>query len=634
MINIQNISIRKRLMFIFAIWIIIFIGLGIYVLKEMSNLSSISRDICNQPMQVSNAATEVRVDIIKMQKNMKDLILSRDWEEEQKQLDILKSIRRSILDNLDIIKNQTRLDSVSQMEEEIRGNFIEWNSRMEYTISLFDSGNKGQALQILQNELLTYSNRCEELMISISQAEIGKANELLKDAQNIEATQRRLLTTAIALISLIMFIVFIVMINSVLSPITKLKNVMDSNINTGKLLTVDIDGNNEITDMSRYYNSMIDKLKKLFWAKDCKNLLNQEMSGYIILEELSQRIINFLCRKLDAAKGVFYILDRESNLLKLKATFAFNEKDKLSSCLSIGEGIVGQVALEKKAILLKDIKKEQETISTAIISEAPLALYAFPLIYEGELYGVIELASLKLFTKEELEFLNVVSENIAISINSAMQNEQIKYLRQESEDARKAAYMKAEELNEANRIMEKQQAALQQQTVELQHQAEELQKTNQVLEEQRRQLENQTTLLDIQNKKLEVSGRELIKRSEELEVINKYKSEFLANMSHELRTPLNSIILLSRLLLDKGKERLILADRQKIKIINQSGLELLRLINDILDLSKIESGMMNIEKQPFHSSYLTKEIGELFGSMAKEKGLELFIQDDLNEGLY
>lgn len=648
MINIQNISVKRRLMLVLTVWIIIFISFGIYVLGKMNDLSLISKNIYNQPMQVSNAATEVRVDTIKIQRSMRDLLLSDSKSDEQSQLKEMQSLQNEIVDNLDIIKNQTRLSSVSEMAKEAREDLIEYKSEREKVIAIFDKGNKSQALDIVQNKLSDYVNRSESLMIKIGQTEVGRANELLNDAKDIEDAQRSFLIASIGIISFIMFAVFVSVINSILRPINKLKDTMDNNINTGELLTIEIEGNNEIAEMSKYYNSMIDKLIKLFWAKDNENLLNQEISGYVSIEELSQRIINFLCRKFDAGKGVFYIFDNESDLLKLKAAYAFTEKDRLLETLSIGEGIVGQAAAEKKAILLNNIKKEQETISTAIINEAPVSSYAFPLIYEDKLYGVIELASLKFFSKEELEFLDEVSENIAIGIYSAMQNQRIKYLLKESEDAREAANKKAEELNEANAIMEKQHVVLQQQTEELQQtnteleeqqqilqqQAEELQQTNQILEEQQRQLEEQTRLLDAQNRNLEESKLELSKRSEELEVTNKYKSEFLANMSHELRTPLNSIILLSRLLLDKGKDRLILQDQQKINIINESGQELLRLINDILDLSKVESGMMKLEKQWFNSSKLAHEIEDMFGGMAKEKGLELSIEDNLKAKLY
>ena len=648
MISIQNLSIRKRLMTILAVWIIIFLGLGIYVLRQMSNLGSITRDIYDQPMLVSNAAIEVRVDMLKIQRSMRDMLLVKSVEEQQKNLELQDSLQKSIMDNLDIIKKQTDIDRVLEMEEETRKTLQQWAEDRTNVVELMEKGNNELASDIVLNKLVTYVNNCENLMVEINNVEVNRASNLLIAAKEIEASQRNALIIVIGLSSLIMFMVFVGVINSILKPITKLKNAMNNNINTGKLFMVDIDGENEIADMSRYYNVMIDKLIKLFWLKDSESLLNQELTGYITIDELSQRIINFLCRKLHAGKGVFYIYDIDRNVLKLKSAFAFTKQDKLSEELSMGEGIVGQVALERKAILLNNISREQEVISTAIISEAPLNAYAFPLIHEGVFYGVIEIASLKLFNNEQLEFLNESSENIAISLYSAIQNERIKNLLKESEEAREAANEKSEEINKANVIMQHQQMVLQQQTEELQQtnaeleeqqqllqqQAVELQQTNNILEEQQSQLEEQTRLLDIQNRRLEVSKSEISKRSEELEVINKYKSEFLANMSHELRTPLNAIILLSKLLHEKGIEKLKLKDLEKIKFINESGQELLRLINDVLDLSKIESGMVIIEKQSFHSSRLTNEIRDMFDSLAKEKGLELHIKDNVNRQLY
>ena len=379
----------------------------------------------------------------------------------------------------------------------------------------------------------------------------------------------------------------------------------------------------------------------MLWIRDNKDLLNQSLSGYYTKEELAQNTMNVLCRAVSGGRGVFYIYDTQSNLLSLTAAYAFHESDKLASTLSLGEGIVGQVALERKPILLRNVKSEKEIVYTSIVSQAPINSYVFPIIYEHQLYGVIEIASLETFDETKLEYLEEASKIIAVSLYSATQNAKIIELLNVSEDARKEINKKAEELENVNEILYSQQKILQDQAEELQQtnaeleeqqqllqqQSEELRISNLQLEEQQLLLRQQTMMLNNQNAKLE-------EVKSDLELSNKYKSEFVANMSHELRTPLNSIILLSRLVLGSKKENLSASVKEKINIIHHSGKELLRLINDILDLSKIESGRYTLDNMLFHSSVFEEELKNMFESLAKEKKLEFKIKDKVNHKLY
>jgi CheY-like chemotaxis protein/putative methionine-R-sulfoxide reductase with GAF domain len=646
--NIQNITIRKRLMMIFAVWMVIFICFGIYAITQLRNIGEITKKMHEQPLQLSSSSIEARVNVVKIQKATRDYLLARDQNEAYKELNKIYTIESRVLKNLDTIKTQAALKETKELEEKTRARFLRWKTERDGALALAERGFIEEATSQVKDIFPAYVEEIEALLVQIDRIALGRADEFILQAQNIEAEQRELLTVTIVVISIIFLMIFILTINSILRPITKLKDAMEISINTGALESVHVLGNNEISDMSGYYNILIHKLKRMFWLKDSENKLNQQLSGYASLEDITQKTINYLCRTLSAGKGAFYVYDKNSSLLRLKATFAFTEKERLSESIELGEGIVGQVALERKSILLRNMDKKDAAINTALISEAPLNSYVFPLIYEEELYGVIELASLNQFREEELEFVSGASDNISISLYSALQNEIIKELLKISEEAREEAYRKSEELKSANEIMLKQQEILQTQTAELQQsnaeleeqqqllqqQSEEIQHTNVVLEEQHRQLEEQTSLLDMQYKRLEEAGRELEKRSQEMERISKYKSEFLANMSHELRTPLNSIILLSKLLINKGKEKLALSDQKKIEVINSSGRELLRLINDVLDLSKIEAGRMSVERELFHSSMASEEAKAMFVSFAKEKGIKLFVKDNLSCNLY
>ncbi|MFZ5985555.1 MAG: response regulator, partial [Bacillota bacterium] len=400
-------------------------------------------------------------------------------------------------------------------------------------------------------------------------------------------------------------------------------------------------------EMSGYYNQLVRKLKEYFWIKDGRSSLNEELAGNIPLSELTLKAVSFLARITDSGHGVFYIYNNEEKVLHLNASYAFTEKDQMSNKYALGEGLVGQAALERKPILLKNVKRQDALIVAGTIREAPLNIYTLPLVYEDELYGVIELSSFEPFTTLKQEFLKDASKIISVNLYSAIQSQRIRNLLKISESAQKEAKRKADELKEANEELEEQQRLLQQQTEELQQtnaqleeqqqllqqQSEELQQTNSQLEEQQQLLEEQSRLLNTKNQDLEISREELLKRSEELERVSKYKSEFLANMSHELRTPLNSIILLAKMLDRKMTNELSQKDREKINIIYKAGQELLRLINDILDLSKIESGKLSLNVTTFNSSELLEDLKQMFEGVSKEKNIRFVLEDDLDTKL-
>ncbi|RLA71576.1 MAG: hybrid sensor histidine kinase/response regulator, partial [Epsilonproteobacteria bacterium] len=265
-----------------------------------------------------------------------------------------------------------------------------------------------------------------------------------------------------------------------------------------------------------------------------------------------------------------------------------------------GNGIIGQVALEKEAILLKNVKDEEFYVQSGTTLSKPKEVYAFPLIHEGELFGVAEIMSFEGFTEIHKNYLNKSALIFAAALHTTSQNVQIKTL------------------------LEKSQQAFE----ELQTQSEELQESNVQMEEQQQQLTLQSRELQTKNDTLAEAKREIDQRADDLEKASKYKSEFLANMSHELRTPLNSIILLSKLLTQNQNKTLNEKDMEKSAVIHKAGNDLLFLINDILDLSKIESGQMELIYEELESSKVTDEMRGLFYDMAQEKGLKFIINDN------
>ena len=398
--------------------------------------------------------------------------------------------------------------------------------------------------------------------------------------------------------------------------------------------------NHSLQRMIRNLQLMHKENEQQNWLQNGLNQLNNELLGEPSLLEVCNKAIRFVSRYVNAGYGGLYVYSPEEEAAKMYSSFAFIERDTLSNVYKLGEGVVGQVALEKNPILLKNITRKDRLIKTGTTSQPPRNTYTYPLLYNLDLYGIIELASFDPFDEAKQHFLNETNRVIATVIFSTKQREKVQELLQvsqqatqnakhaarEAEQAKEGAQRKADELQKANLQLEEQQQRLQQQS-------EEMQQVNAHLKEQQQRLQQQSEELRQQNESLNLTRQELDKRARELELASKYKSEFLANMSHELRTPLNSIILLSKMLGRNDKGNLDKKDIKQATVIHQAGEELLRLINDILDLSKIEAGKVTMNITEFSTQTLLTTFKDLFHSIAEEKDLEFIVRDTLKATL-
>ena len=274
-------------------------------------------------------------------------------------------------------------------------------------------------------------------------------------------------------------------------------------------------------------NKTIKSNERQTWIKDGLSALSEEISGDISVKELSTKAITFLCNYLNAGVGVLYVYNKEHNILTQTGTYAYIHSDSTHINLKLGEGTIGQVALQESPILLKDIQQSELNVDTGSITQKPLSIYTFPLMYQKILYGVIEIGSSELFNDKKIEFLDASNRVIATTLSSSTQNQKVKKLLEETQQVNNKMQEQQQQLEEANSHMEEQQ---------------------QQLEEANTQMEEQQQQLISQNDSLIKSQNELEQKTRDLTTSTKYKSEFLANMSHELRTPLNSIILLSDML--------------------------------------------------------------------------------------
>ncbi|CAK0781048.1 hypothetical protein CCP3SC15_870003 [Gammaproteobacteria bacterium] len=370
------------------------------------------------------------------------------------------------------------------------------------------------------------------------------------------------------------------------------------------------------------------------WLRDGVSQLTQALTGDLSSQQLADTSIGILGRYLGAGRGVFYKYDTVQETLELLGSYMYTERAWVGDRFKLGEGAIGQVAREKKPIILTTAMPDTPPIVTGTSYAMPSYTHTWPLLRDGELLGVLELAGFERFDELKQEFLHGACEIIASFLFVVEQRDRIKKLLSVSEASEQEAREQSRLLQETNLQMEEQQQLLQQQAQELQQtnsqmeeQQQQLQQQTEELQQTNAQLEEQQRLIEDRNRALIQSQQEVEAKARQLEQSGRYKSEFLANMSHELRTPLNSIILLSKMMAANEEARLDEETVKRAAVIHRSGQDLLRLINDVLDLSKVEAGRMVLDLTRITSSALVAEFRELFEQIAQERGLGFKLED-------
>ena len=340
------------------------------------------------------------------------------------------------------------------------------------------------------------------------------------------------------------------------------------------------------------------------WLKTNLARISGLMQGQRDLETVSQLIMSELSPAVSAQHGAFFIADHEDEEsgyeLRLLASYGYTRRRSVANRFRPGEGLVGQAALEKKPILINDPPPDYIHISSGLGEAAPRNVIVIPVLFEEQVLAVIELASFREFNEINLQFLDQLTETIGVVLSTIIANVRTEQLLQQSQS---------------------QGQELQQQSQALQTQQEELRATNEELQEKAEQLERQNRDIEIKNREIETARASLEEKAEQLALSSKYKSEFLANMSHELRTPLNSLLILSKVLSSNETGNLSSKQVDSAATIHNAGSDLLALINDILDLSKVEAGKMDVHPGRTSLAGVRDFVERSFRPLAEEKGL-------------
>jgi signal transduction histidine kinase/DNA-binding response OmpR family regulator len=375
----------------------------------------------------------------------------------------------------------------------------------------------------------------------------------------------------------------------------------------------------EVAELKDNINEMIANLRDTTkqnaeqdWLKTNLAKISGLMQGQRDLTTVSSLIMSELTPTVSAQLGAFFLAesaedDPEQQELRLIASYGYKGGEHLSNRFRLGEGLVGQAAVEKESVLITEPPDHYIKISSGLGEATPANIVVLPVLFEEQALAVIELASFRPFSDVHLQFLEQLTETIGVSLNTIVAN------------------MRTEELLQQSQSLTQE---LQSQSGELQAQQEELQQTNAELQEKAALLSQQNRDIEIKNREIEIARRNLEEKASQLALSSKYKSEFLANMSHELRTPLNSLLILSKLLADNEDGSLSEQQVQYAGTIHTAGSDLLSLINDILDLSKVEAGKMEVRPAPIGLDAVREYVERAFLPVAEEKGLAFEVEVD------
>jgi CheY-like chemotaxis protein/signal transduction histidine kinase len=401
-------------------------------------------------------------------------------------------------------------------------------------------------------------------------------------------------------------------------------------------------GRRDLLTLSQSYAESLEQqqahaaaLEKQAWYRTGQSTLSESIIGEQALPTLGQNILSFLSRYINVAVGALYVT--QDGKLQRVAEFGW-DKDRLHGArtLELGEGLVGQVALERRVMALDQVPPGYLKVSSALGTSDVSSVLIAPVEDSGMLNAVLEIGFLRPQREEDAELLRRISDSIGSAIEAARYRQRLQRVLAETQQLNEELQVQQEELRAANEELEEQSNALRESQAHMEEQQAELEQTNEQLAEHSEELGRQRDEMDQKNNRLHEVQRMLEERADELQRASRYKSEFLANMSHELRTPLNSSLILAKLLADNPDGNLHEGQVQFARSIYSAGNDLLNLINDILDISKVEAGKLDVHPELVMLTRMVDGLKSLFLAQALEKSLQLSVElaDDLPPSLY
>lgn len=633
--------------------IIIFLSIGIswFQLLDFSKMSGTLK----ANYELSTITEQINIGVKNEAISIRNLVILNDRESLLKEMENIQTENDSVSQNIALLETKVTTKKERDLVKDLKNANKELNVYKGTIVKLLTEGKKEEAIHLIYSNGHSIQDQFFKLISNIT--DNFKTNTNSSFSTFLQDFQKKIIIGG--LISLISFIIIISFVSrGVWTVAARLKNVSSvmSSVadGTAELNTkVEVRSNDEIDEVALSFNRMVESLEEqikkersLIWSKSNIAEITTSLTGRLDMESLARTFLSKIVPLLEACHAVFYVKNSDKQnkpIFQLVASYAFKERKHFTNSFRVGEGLVGQAVLEKSPIILTDVPSDYIRVKSGLGEGSPFTLYVLPVSFDGDVKAVLELASFKPFTVSQQTFLEEVIDGLGIILDSAMGRIQLAKLLEESQSLTEEVQAQAEELQSqqdelkaTNEELEEQTQALRHSEEKLQVQQEELEQTNAELKEKADSLEEQNKKNESNVRKLERAREELEEKAQQLSLSSKYKSEFLANMSHELRTPLNSLLILSKLLSDNHDGNLSEKQVEYSKTIYSAGNDLLILINDILDLTKIESGKMELNLSKVFINDLIEYVENRFKPIANEKNVrfKIVVKDGIPGFIY
>ncbi|MDO7904853.1 CHASE3 domain-containing protein [Paenibacillus sp. JX-17] len=602
-------NIRTKILLGYVL-IVICLGIFLFVMSDRINqLQEENQYITQHDLQVHNLTNGLEKHVLDMETSQRGYVITGNesylepydqakvvWENDFNTLYGLVADNPAQQRNLDVIKSHIENWMKVAGEPVIAAK----RQGQEEEVTAFFTADPGKAeIDNLRTQLATFRD-----------TELGLTQQR---ADRLTASNERMLIVmysiwgAIILLSIAAGMTISGNIARTINQVTGTIRDMYNGGNLGQRIKVKT--NDEVRDLGNATNDLLDSLERQNWAKDQIAATATMLQNPLGIHELTQQFVSRLAELLELPYALLYLVNEHTELKRSAAFAAGPEhgKEQGEAYFRAGQGLAGQCALENRMLVVHDLPPGYVSVNSGLGSAAPRVLILAPVSFEGRVRAVIEIAAMRPLHPEQMNLLQELCSILGVSIHSTQINMEVQRLYAESQAMNEELQVQSEEL-------QAQTEELQAQTEEMSMQTEELHILNDKLEEQKSAAEN--------------AAAELEKYAEQLAKSSDYKSEFLANMSHELRTPLNSMLILSEILSENKHQNLSEEEQQYASVIHSSGKDLLTLINDILDLSKVEAGEMLIEYDPINLSELPDTLNTYFLKTAEKKNVDFRIQLD------
>ncbi|MFL1674972.1 response regulator [Paenibacillus dendritiformis] len=650
-------KLRTKLIIGYVMFMIIILALGWYSFARMGGLKQDLDHFYRDSFQKVELALSTRDDANAIARDLVTELLNPDKADQsgREVLDKVDGYKERINRSLEELTRKAAKAEEKQMVEAALHDWGRYDQFVTDAIRLSMENEYEQANQMRNEYGLDYQN-----YLLNSLGDLARYHEAMMDDQVRAATGTyEAALTWTAAIMLLGILVTAAVTLWVIPSVTRNLNtmsVMMRSLARGRMRVIqklEPHTNDEIGEVIHVFKQMAEDIERRKRSEEQFRLVQEEqawmdaniarvtelLNGAATLNQVGETFVSEFVPTLGAQYGALYIRDdlKNPDWLHLCGAYAANGSLQAETGFRVGEGLVGQCAHDEKPIYIHDLKNSSLRIQSGLCDTVPGELIVYPIIFESTVIAVLELASVSPLSKKEQQLLEQLADQLGVIIHSISGRLRVEELLRESQTLTEELQCQSEELltqqeemRRSNEHLEAQTEALKRSEEMLQRQQEELEHYNTELIAKTRALEEQMLATQEKNEELEAARKEMERQALQLALASKYKSEFLANMSHELRTPLNSLLVLSQLLSENKEGNLQKKQIEYARTIHMSGSDLLKMIDEILDLSKVDAGKMQLNYEKVHLSELTAYIRDSFSEIASQKGLRLEVHMDEN----